>query len=142
MAEIRNNTIQYPGYFLMTQNGTLLTPFHHNVYFGSFLQLLLLSVFSNCFDWGPFQRDPSFSGPRKIIFLLGVIFSSLLAFALSSMDITYVFFVPIQKDTEFCEAYIAVSGIPPRLMQAATFISIFRSVIKIFKRLQFIILLI
>ncbi len=98
---------------------TLLTPFHQNVYLASFqLVIAMIGIPLNVI-----LASVVLSEPRNI-FLLGVIFSSLSGFVLSFKDVTYVFFSSVQKDTEFCEAYMVLSGIPPTPMLSSTFISI------------------
>ena len=89
MADNRNNTTNYPGYFLTNRNGTLLTPFHQNVYLGSFqFTTAVIGIPLNLILASAVLRSPELrSEPRNI--LLGVIFSSLSAFAISFMDVTY-----------------------------------------------------
>jgi len=125
MAENHNNSTQYPGYFLLTKNGTLLNPFHQNIYLASVqFAIAVIGIPLNVILASAVLRAPELRSEPRNIFLLGVIFSSLSAFAPSLMDAAYVVFSSLHDATEFCEAYMMIVGISPRLMLSTTFISI------------------
>lgn len=123
------NTTQYPGYFLLTQNGTLLNPFHQNAYLASFqFAIAVIGIPLNAILASAVLRAPELRSEPRNTFLLVVIFSSLSAFVPSLMDAAYVVFSSLHDATEYCEVYMMIVGSPPRLMQATYFHLHIRSV--------------
>ena len=101
MVENHNNTTQCPGLFLLTKNGTLLNPFHQHVELASVqCAIAVIGIPFNVIPASAVVRAPELRSDTRNIFLLGVIFASLSAFAPSLMDAAYVVFSALHDASE------------------------------------------